>query len=238
MRKVKITLLALIILLLSFTKVYAESAEATLTPDKTEVKAGDTVTVTMLVKCATGIEALDSTLKYDKKQLELTNTTVDKSFKDLSGENASTGEYKLSFLFDGNEAPKQVEMVKLSFKVLDDVKANDTINVALSNIQVNDSDDKWMEIENQSTTLKVVAKSTEENPNENTAGGDNTTGNNTAEDNTTGNNTVEDNTTGNNTKSDKPLSYAGLENYTFAIIAITVLVAVVAYAKYKQYKNI
>lgn len=216
----KITILTIIIMLISYANVYAGNATVTLTPSKTEVKVGDTFSVTLLVKCETGIEALDSTLQYDKTKLELTDTTVDKNFADISGANASTGAYKLSFLWNSeNDATKEVELVKLNFKVLDNVKANDSISISLSDIQLNDSDDKWIDIASQETTIKVVESQSKPNENTNTPGGNH----NENKDNTQYNNVI---------------SYAGLQDYTFAVIAGIVLIASIAYAKYKQYKNI
>lgn len=257
-KSLKITLIVMFVLLLSFTKVWASNASITLTPSKTTAKAGETITVKVLVKCETGIEAMDSTLKYNKNQLKLGTNTVNESYQNLSGENASTGEYKLSFLYENQEAPKTVEIVELSFTVLEDVNVGDTIEISLSNIQINDSEDEWLEIGSQTTTVKVVEGTTggEQNgnvpsegeqdgnvpsegeqdgnvPSEGEQNGNTSSGGKQDGNTSSGNNTTKDNTT-----SKAPLSYAGLGGYMFAIIAGVILVAAVAYSKYKQYKNI
>lgn len=247
-KSLKITLLVMIILLLSFTKVQAGNASITLTPSKTEAKAGETITVKILVKCETGIDAMDSTLKYNKQQLKLGTNTVNGSYQNISGENASTGEYKLSFLYNDQESPKEVEIVELSFEVLEDVNAGDTIEISLSDIQINDSENKWIEIGSQSTTVKVVSATSggEQNGNTpsggeqngNTSSGGNQDGNTPSGGEQNGNTPSGNNTNKDNTTSKDPLTYAGLETYTFVIIAGVILVATVAYSKYKQYKNI
>lgn len=231
----KITILAIMVILMSFVNVYAAdeptAATVTLNPSKTEVNKGETFTVTMLVKCETGICDFDGVLKYDKAQIELDkyNVTVDKNFSDMSKENEQN-DYQLTFMQKGKEEPKEVNIVTLKFKVLDNVKVDDKINISVSNIQFKDSNYNWIEVEAKSTTVTVANNQGTTKP------GD---GNTTDPGNTTNpGNTTKPGNNADNTQANKVINYAGLENYAFAIIAGVILVACVAYAKYKQYKNI
>lgn len=203
----KATILLLIVMYASIISVYAAETNVTLRPSSSNVKVGETVSIDVVVSSATGIEALDSTLKYDTNKLELVNTSVDKDFKDVSGKNEKTGDYKLSFLYDKTEKITEVTIVKLDFKVLDTAKVDDVLKVTLSDIDVNDSDDEWIDVADKEAQLKII-KSVATEPEKD------------------------------NTQSDKEHEHAGLEDYTFAIIAGAVIIAVISYIKYKKYGNI
>lgn len=59
--------------------------------------------------------------------------------------------------------------------------------------------------------------------------------NNVPENNLPGNNTQKNTI---NTTSNKAIIYAGLQNYSFAMLSGGILIGFIAYIKYKQYKDI
>lgn len=234
----KITILVIMVMLISFANVYAadyadtpttEKANVILNPSKSSVKIGETFTVSMLVKCETGVCDFDGVLKYDKTQIELVGTTANKNFSDISEENAQK-DYQLSFLQKAGEAPKEATLVTLEFKVLDNVKVDDKINISVQEIELNDSNDNWIDIANSQTTVTVAKDQETPKPDD---------GNTVKPGNTNDENTIKPGTNNkDNTQANKVINYAGLGNYVFAIIAAVILIASISYIKYKQYKNI
>ncbi len=226
MRKyLKITILAIVLALLATLNVYAAENNITLDPSATEVKAGDTFEVVISMKCEEDFQGLTGVLEYDKTKLELEGVTNGKNFKDLNAEN-SEGEYVVSILTNTASPITEGDLQTLKFKVLDEVKEGESLNVTLSGINFKVGEDK-VTVEDQVATVKVVVNATgtdeKDNPDD-TEKPDNTAGENT-------NKPVD------NTQANKDINYTGLEDYTFAIIAGIVLVAFISYIKYRQYKN-
>lgn len=77
-----------------------------------------------------------------------------------------------------------------------------------------------MDISNTSKKVTIVGE-----PSGNEPSGDEPSGNTTSVNNST-------------TTADKKIPYTGEQSIAFVIIGGTVLIAVIAYIKYKQYKNI
>ncbi len=157
----KIALLVVILMLSTILNVYAAgTAQITVTPSVTEVKAGDTFTITLAAKCETGIEGIEATLVYDKTKLKLTEKAAE-GFTSMSGEVLETGEYKVSILFtDTTDAPTEANFATLTFEALDTVATDEVLTVKLTEIEVGDSDDEWIKVEDKEVALTVV---TEEN---------------------------------------------------------------------------
>ena len=159
----KIALITIMFILLATLNVYAGIVEVTSTVSSTEVKVGDTVTVTLLAKFATGIEGIDATLEYDNTKLKLTNESAlaASNFTSMSGTNDATGEFKLSVLYTGSgAAPTEATFATLSFEVLDTVTVNEKLDIKLSGIEIGDSEDNWVELDDIVTTLTVVEEGT------------------------------------------------------------------------------
>ena len=229
----RIILIALILILAGTLNTYAATATLTANADKTEVKAGDIVTISLSANCQTGIEGIDSTLEYDETKLELQSLNVDAKFSNMSGIDDSTGKYKLTVISNTTDTLTSETFATLKFKVLDTALANEGLTVKLSEIEIGDSNDEWTTVDDKEITLKVVEENlgTDDNNQEedNNQEGDN---NNSVENNNSGTNTPD------NTQANKKIDYAGLESYALVIIAIIAIVAVISYKKYKKYKNI
>ena len=218
----QIIILAIVLVLVATLNVYAAENNITLKSSATEVKAGDTLEIVISMKCEEDFQGLTGVLEWDKTKLELEGVANGKDFKDLNAEN-SDGEYVISILSNTSSPITEGNLQTLKFKVLDGVKEGENLNVTLSEINFKVGEDKAT-VENQTATVKVVANL--DNPNN----PDNPE--NPANEN---NNKVVENK--DNTQANKNINYAGLEDYTFAIIAGIVLVAIISYIKYRQYKN-
>ena len=73
------------------TSYAATEATATLKANKTEVKAGETFTVTLSATCQDGINSIDTIYTYDTEKLELVSANVASSdFATLGTDNQIT----------------------------------------------------------------------------------------------------------------------------------------------------
>ena len=129
----KIILLLVMFILVMSINVYAtdsskSTAEITVTPSKTTVEVGETITVTISAKSEKEIAGVAGILNWDKSKLEFTNSSeiANEGFESASGEDAVTGEYKL-YLY-GYSFPKQADIAKLSFKVLEKASVDEILN--------------------------------------------------------------------------------------------------------------
>lgn len=216
----KIILLTFVISLLGILNVYAAETSVSLVPDVTEIKEGDTFNVVISMKCEEDFEGLTGVLEYDKTKLKLEKADTEEGFKDLNSEN-SEGEYVISILNNVNASENIIvtegDCQTLKFKVLTGVEKGETLKITLKDIDFKAGENK-VTLENQIATVKVATSSEGTNENENT-------------------NTPVDQDK-DNTQADKDINYAGLEDYTFAIIVGIILISFITYAKYRQYKNI
>lgn len=157
----KVAVLVMIFILSTTLAVFADnsSAEITLTPAPTSAKVGESITIDLSAKCATGIEGIDSTLTWDSTKLELTNqdALASKGYISMSGTDESTGEFKLSVLYGGSgKTPTESSFATLNFKILEAAKANEKLSVTLSGIEVGDSEDNWITVGDKTVQLTVL----------------------------------------------------------------------------------
>jgi len=162
----KIILLALIFILSLSLNVYADSpsAEITFTQSATSVKPGETITISLTAKCATGIEGIESILEWDKTKLEFTNaeSLAATGYTSMSDFDDATGKFSLSLFYTGAETPTNAKFAELKFKVLTGVNAEEELSVKLSNIELGDSNDDWITIEDKEIITKVAGNTPEE----------------------------------------------------------------------------
>lgn len=237
----KIILIVTIILLALTLKTYAGTIEVELVSTPSEVKVGDTVTVTLSVQHGNGVEGFDSVLKYDKTKLKLNNEgqLAQKDYMSMSGTDESTGDLKVSLIYAGaGTAPSQADIAKLEFEVLSGANVNDELSIKLESVQVIDSDDTGSDVEDVEVKLTVVEP-------DNNPGGDDKPGNNTntpggnTNTNTPGGNTNTNTPDGNaNTNSPSDYPYAGIGNYMTIIIFAVAVVAIAIYVKINKYREI
>lgn len=235
----KIVLLLIIFVLSSTLNVFADNgatnAEVRFTTTTKELKVGETVEITLVAKCETGISGLDSTLSWDKTKLELTNQSQLESTT-MSGVDESTGKFKLS-VFASTETSDEVELVKVSFKVLETATPGEELNIALSDIELYDNNVDTVNIEDKTVTLTVADKETpkdddEENPpkddDEETP----------SKDDDEEQQKDDDKKKEDTTEADKEINHAGIEEVIPIVIVAIALVTIALYVKSKKYNGI
>lgn len=216
----KIAIIAIMLLLFTALNVYAGTTEAKLTASSSEVKVGDTVTVTLSGYRGNGIEGFDGVLEYDKTKLKLTNESslAAEGFTSISGTDDLTGEFRLSLMYVGTgTGPAEGNLAELKFEVLDGAKENETLNIKLTDIQLIDSDNTGTKLEDIETNLKVVKDASD-------PGGNNT------------NTTPGGNNNSNNNPGDYP--YAGVGNSVFIVLFVVAIIAIAMYTKINKYRDI
>ena len=156
----KIILLVIVFLLSTISNVYADEslkkAEVTLTPNKTSVKAGETITIVVKASYENKIECVDSILEYDKTKLELEKVEMKNDFDDQSGTDGVTGEYVFTALFSGEEAVTEVEYAELIFKVLEKANVGEELNIKLSNVNIIDTNLETASVGDKEVMLTVI----------------------------------------------------------------------------------
>lgn len=160
MKKYKKILLLLIIFLIStISNVYAnEKAEVTLVSDKKSVEKGERIIVSVAANNENGIEGIEAVLNYDKTKLELEKLEMKNDFLDQSGIDSVSGEYIFTALFGGNEAPTEVEVSELTFKVLEGVTDGEELKIELLHAYIIDTDIEKENVEDKEIIVKVVGQ--------------------------------------------------------------------------------
>ena len=243
LKAILIILMAVMLITAFTTSVKAEySAEVEMTPDKTEVNPGDTVTVIVnlvnVVDAGTGASEMAGNVEYDTNFIESISSTQGTWMM-----NPETG----MFLLSGNILTQDGQFAVLQFKISEN--ATGSSSVTFTNLIT--ADGSGSEPSSPDITLTFTVANTEEpGGDDNTTGDDNTIGNDntTGDDNTAGGNniigggntstnSIRGNSTSNVTTQPK-LPDAGIG--TGIIIAGVVLVVIIIgfYALYKRYQKI
>jgi len=193
--------------------------ELIVTPSSTTAKVGDTITIILSVKSDTEIEGLTAFLAWDDTQLELINKdnlVAASGYVSISGFDEETKKFEL-VIFDNDDSKVFTEgdLVKLTFKVLDGAAEKEKLSVALSEIELGDSNENWLEIDNRLVELSIEQNEPEPETNQNQTPAPEQ----------------------DNTIADKTINKAGLSNYAFVIV-LGAIVAVALYAKCKSFKDV
>lgn len=168
-RKLMIIGFTVLFILANIITCYAATEPTvTLQADKTEIKAGETFTVTLSATCEDGINGIDTTYTYDTEKLELVSANVASSdFASLGTDN------QITVICNSTESITSADIYVLTFKVRDGVAADSTATVSISET-ILDSDaatDSQHIIATQEVTITVA--SAEENPGEENPGEEN-----------------------------------------------------------------
>ena len=156
--KSKLMIIGIVILLIltNTMAVYANTGTtATAQADKTQVKAGDTFTITLSANCPDGIGTLETNYTYDKDKLELKSEQVaNANFFNL---NLEDEQIMVEGLISVMGTSKQGDIYKITFQVKEDVEANSTIKVNFDKTVILAwNTDAEYEIDSQEVTLTVI----------------------------------------------------------------------------------
>ena len=154
--------LAILFMLTSVVTCYAATeTDVTLKLSKTEVKAGETFTVTLSATCPDGINGVVTTYSYDATILEYVSESVPNDNYAFGGNK----EEKEIFVYcTSTDSIQEADVYTLTFKVKDGAEANTTTQISITEATL-DSDaatDSEHIIPAQDVTIKVV--SDEETP--------------------------------------------------------------------------
>ena len=251
LKAIFIILMAVMLITVFTTSAKAEySAEVTMTPDKTEVNPGDTVTVVVnlvnVVDAGTGASEMAGNVEYDTNFIESISSTQGTWMT-----NPETG----MFLLSGNILTEDGQFAVLQFKISENATGSSSVTFT----ELITADGSGVEPSSPDITLTFTVANTEEpGGDDNTTGNDNTTGddNTVGDDNTTGDdNTAGGNNTagGGNTNTNRNsirgnstsnvtaptrLPNAGIGTGIFIAAVVLVAVIIGSYVLYKRYQKI
>lgn len=131
------------------TTVNAASANVSLTASKSELKPGDTFTVTFKVSCDDGINGLSTKLSYDTDKLELSGTPV---IADKFTRIEDVDENTFSIIDNGSK-DTTVNMITFTFKVK--ANAEGTAKIQLNNLLVDPNTGDSINIGTKECTVTI-----------------------------------------------------------------------------------
>ena len=164
MKRIKKIALLLIVVILSTTfNVHAtnQTNAISLSTSAIEIKAGDTVTITISAQCETGVSDFNAALYWDATKLQLDGIQQHEYYTNLSGKE---GEKQYVSILYGDmlgNAPEQNptevnDFVKLQFKVSDTVVAAESLSIKLAEIEFYDANSDEVTVEDKEITLTVA----------------------------------------------------------------------------------
>lgn len=252
--KIITMLLVLVVALVGTSSVFAraEDVSATLVPSKTDVKPGETFTVTLHVTCSEKINGVQTEYNYDSDILEVVSAnTTSGSFANLGINN------KIEVIANAPDIT-DADVFVITFKVKDSAKTNTTTQISMPETLVDSQEetDSNYNVPAQTITINIVGDSTEDpgttdpgdqddqgttNP-----GDDNDNNNNSNDDNNNNNNgnsnSNNNNNKGNTSKEDDTtapgkLPYTGTSIVAIAIIGLSIIL-VVTFIRNRKYRDV
>lgn len=245
----------IIAILANITIVKASSTPTvSLKTSSSQVKPGDTFTVTISVTCEDGINGIDTTYSYDENKLEYVSGSVanTNNWSSLSSDN------QITVICNSTSKITSADVYVLTFKVKDSATIGDTAKINTTDILVDSDASSNSESTISAKTASVtIAKNTEESGNNGsgtegdntdnsgtgTAGGSSTNGGSTGttsqpgtSTSSKGSSTVQDNTKTSNSK----LPKTGMGIVPTIIIAQILLIAIsyITYRGLKKYRDV
>lgn len=254
MKKVLISMLTLIFIVLMITTVYASTAAVTLGPSSNTVIKGKTFTITVTATGENNVTGLKGTLSYDTTKLLLENKSTSNGFQEVGISN----ELNAGIIsIEGITLSKSVATHNLTFKVLDEAAEGET-EISLSNIElalVNDSQEQ-IDVNANNANVKITIKADDttagnqgdqEQKPENTVDtpSNNDNNNNVGDTNTDDSkedkkeNTIKNVSSNKNTnKNTTKLPQTGAESASVSAIIALGSISIASYVSYRKYKNI
>ena len=238
MRKLSIALLMIfIICILNTVNVFAANATAGLSVDKTTVKPGDTVIVTLNATCYEGLSAIVTGIQYDKDVLTLQSSTIADKW-------VNYGVDKYEILSNSSEKFTSLNALTLTFTVNQDAKDGIT-QISTTSIEVTDINNKDYTLGKSEKTITI--ENVKDNPVEDEPSQDEPvqdTPTQDEEDNSPSNNTNnqgQDDPAGSentNNKPDNTITQTKLPNTGYRnLIIMGIVIAIVTTIAYIQIKR-
>ncbi len=219
-KKLFVTVFLIVALILStFGSTFAANAfSLTITPDKTTVKKGESVKLTVALSNITatdGIAGISAQLDYDKgvfEEIEIDEDGLAENIESGKGWESVTYNQGLLTTNTASGTGKKTDspVMTITLKVKSTAKEGAT-TVKISQIVGSDGSE---DLETSDASAKITVGNSESDKPKNNTTENNTTENNTTENNTTKNNTTGNNTTKNNTTENNTAKNNTTENNT------------------------
>ena len=231
-------IIAILIMLLASIS-FAASGTVEFKPSTTEVKKGDTFTVTLSATSEDGINGIDTKYTYDSEKLELVNEKV----VDTSNWSNMGTSPDITIICNSTQSIKNADIYILTFKVKDNVTSGSSIKVETTKILLDTDAQTDSEVEIPSKKIEITVKEVpKDNPNQEEPE-DNPNPSNKPS-NESENNNSKTTTESDPDKSDSTTVIGRLpqtgKNYVMItiFIIIAIVLSVVFYKKYMQHKEI
>ena len=233
MKKVLISILAMIFIISMAITVNAATGNISFGASSDSVLKGKTFTITIAGTADGNITGMKANLKYDTSKLEIESKQAVTGFSDLSGSN------EIAIAASSNEnLSKSGTLYTITFKVLDNA-AEGTTQINISNVTLalvnENSEQENVSIADDSVTITIKADDTtvDNNDNKNTTENNNSSNNNSNSGN-------KSNTSSNTSKnsSTKKLPQTGINDAGLIAIIALGAVSIASYISYRKYKNI
>lgn len=157
MRKRLVTvMIAIMLIISSFTISNASDASAALVTAKTKLKAGEMFKVEFSVSCDEGINGVEVKFDYDNTILELQSAQI----KDTTNWSNLGGQTDITVICNSSETIKSATIYELIFKIKDDAEVGKTATISTGTISV-DSDaqtNSGKTVGAKSLTVEVVTE--------------------------------------------------------------------------------
>ena len=158
MKKLSICILVFSILcLLNVTNVFAVETSAKLKIDKTSVKPGDTVVVTIEANSDEGVSYVGTKINYDSKVLTLEKITPNAKWSNMGIDN------QLDLFSNSTEKMTNVDVCTITFKVKEDIKDESTV-ISTSEFSISDILNKEYKASASQETIKIETEQTPDEP--------------------------------------------------------------------------
>ena len=156
---ITITFITIFTILLSVTS-FASTGVVELKSSVTEVKKGDTFTVTLAATSEDGINAIDTTFTYNSEKLELVNEKLADSSK---WSNLGTSP-NITVICNSTESIKSADIYILTFKVKDNVIAGDILKIETNSIILDTDAQTNSEVAISEKKVEVTVLNSNESP--------------------------------------------------------------------------
>ena len=149
-KTISILTIVSIIMLLSFSNVFAATGKVTMKASNNEVKPGDTFTVTISATCDSGINGVDTKFTYDTDKLEIESSSLaDSRFSSLGSDQDVT------IINNTTNKITSADIWKITFKVKSTAKVGDSAKITMQDGTMDSDDSSNSNITIASTSLSV-----------------------------------------------------------------------------------
>ncbi len=235
--KIKIitaNIIAIFIIILASIS-FAATGTVEFKSNTTEVKKGETFTVTLSATSKEGINGIDTKYTYDSEKLELVSENV----ADSSNWSNIGAAPEITIICNSTQSIKNADIYILTFKVKDNVSVGSTIKIEMTDILLDTDAQTDSEVTIPSKKIEITVKdSSENNSNEKNKDANEVDSEESKTKDTKTNTKTSINESDSNTAV-KKLPKTG-DNFViiYGSVVLAIILSIVFYKKYMQHKDI